>query len=92
MALVIVGYTTTEGSAGNYVPLGASTPSRRLYISPNNDIFISFNSLGTNAIRLAGGALARYDLGVTDPSTLFVRAQGASATQVSVFTLDAGES
>ena len=91
MALVIVGYTTTEASTGSYLALGASTPNRRLYISPNNDIMISSSALGTNAIRLAGGSLARYDLGVTNPSTLYVRGQ-SSATQVSVFTLDAGES
>lgn len=93
MPLQIHAYTTVNVSSGAYLPLATSVTNRRLYISPNADIRLANNSSGTGYIRLAGGALARYDFGVTDPSTLYAVANSASTqTQVSVYSFDAGES
>jgi hypothetical protein len=92
MPLEIHAYTTVNASSGAYVPLATTVTNRRLYIAPNNDILLANNVGGSGAIRLAGGALARYDLGVTDPSTLFARSTSGSQTQVSVYSFDAGES
>jgi hypothetical protein len=93
MPLQINAYTTVNANSGAFVPMAASALNRRIYIQPNADIIVANNVNGTGTtIRLAGGALARYDLGVTDPSTFFVRANGASATNMSVYSFDAGES
>jgi hypothetical protein len=92
MPLEIHAYTTVNASSGAYVPLATTVANRRLYIAPNTDILLANNVGGSGGIRLAGGALARYDLGVTDPATLFARSTSASQTQVSVYSFDAGES
>jgi hypothetical protein len=93
MPLKIHAYTAVNNSTGAYVALASSVKNRRIYIQPLADIRLANNDLGTNYIRLAGGALARYDLGVTDPSTLYAVANSAStATNVSVYSIDPGES
>jgi hypothetical protein len=93
MPLQINAYTTVNANSGVFVPMAPSVLNRRIYIQPNTDIIVANNVNGTGTtIRLAGGALARYDLGVTDPSTFFVRSNSGSATQISVYSFDAGES
>jgi hypothetical protein len=93
MPLQIHAYTAVTNNAGAYVALAASVKNRRIYIQPLADIRLADNDSGTNYIRLAGGALARYDLGVTDPSTLYAVANSATtATNVSVYSIDPGES
>jgi hypothetical protein len=93
MPLQINAYTTVNANSGAFVAMAPSVLNRRIYIQPNADIIVATNVNGTGTtIRLAGGALARYDLGVTDPSTFFVRANGGSATNMSVYSFDAGES
>jgi hypothetical protein len=93
MPLQIHAYTAVTNNAGAYVPLAASVKNRRIYIQPLADIRLADNDSGTNYIRLAGGALARYDLGVTDPATLYAIANSStSATNVSVYSIDPGES
>jgi hypothetical protein len=93
MPLQINAYTTVNANSGVFVPMASSVLNRRIFIQPNADIIVANNVNGTGTtIRLAGGALARYDLGVTDPSTFFVRSNGGSSTNMSVYSFDAGES
>lgn len=87
------GLVNVNSSSGAYVPLSAtSVPNRRLYVQPNADCTFSSVLAGTNAIRLASGVAARYDFGVTDLATVFVRSNSASSTTVSVWSFDPGES
>jgi len=92
MPLQIHAYTSLNANSGAFVALASSAPNRRLFIAPNTSISLANNVGGTGAIVLSGGSAARYDLGVTNPSTLFARSTSASTTQVSVYSYDPGES
>ena len=93
MPLQINAYTTVNANSGAFVPMAPSVLNRRIYIQPNADIIVATNVGGTGTtMRLAGGALARYDLGITNPSAFFVRSNSASSTAMSVYSIDAGES
>jgi hypothetical protein len=93
MPFYSISYTTVNANTGAWAPLGPATTGKRIFVQPFANTNFSNDPGGVGAVTLLGGnANARYDFGVSDPSTIYVRSNSGTATNASVWAFDAGES